>query len=72
MNDVRTILDARSPGLYACIEKLLVEAEARFNEKSGQAPSEFLLDHTRRTAAITCKLAKMEGLDLAHAKKTTS
>lgn len=63
MNDVRTILDARCPGLYTRIEELLVEAEARYNETGGHAPSEFLLDHTRRTAAITRKLAEMEGLD---------
>ena len=63
MNDVRNVLEARFPGLYASIEKMLVEAEARFNAQSGQPPSEFLLEHTRRTAAIAQKIATMEGVD---------
>ncbi|MFZ4480086.1 MAG: HD domain-containing protein [Rhodoferax sp.] len=63
MNKVRNALEARHPGLYASIEKALVEAEARFNHQSGQAPSEFLLEHTRRTAAIAHKIAAMEGVD---------
>lgn len=63
MNDVRNMLEARFPGLYARIEKMLVEAEARYNEQAGQAPSEFLLEHTRRTAAIAHKIASMEGVD---------
>jgi len=63
MNDVRNVLEARLPGLYASIEKMLVEAEARFNKQRGQAPSEFLLEHTRRTAAIARKLCSMEGVD---------
>ena len=52
MNDVRDALDARFPGLHAAIEATLVEAETHYNRRSGQAPSEFLLEHTRRTAAI--------------------
>ena len=64
MNDVRNVLEARFPGLYARIEKMLVEAEARYNAQSGQAPSEFLLEHTRRTAAIAHKISVMEGVDL--------
>ena len=63
MNKVRNALEARHPGLYASIEMALVEAEARFNHQSGQAPSEFLLEHTRRTAAIAHKIAAMEGVD---------
>ncbi len=63
MNDVRKVLEARCPGLYARIEVMLVEAEARYNHQSGQAPSEFLLEHTRRTAAIARKIAAMEGVD---------
>jgi len=63
MNDVRNVLEARFPGLYARIEKMLVEAEARYNEQAGQAPSEFLLEHTRRTAAIAHKISVMEGVD---------
>jgi len=63
MNGVRNVLEARHPGLYASIERMLVEAEARFNHQSGQAPSEFVLEHTRRTAAIADKIAAMEGVD---------
>ncbi len=63
MNAVRNGLEARHPGLYASIEMMLVEAEARYNRQSGQAPSEFLLEHTRRTAAIAHKLAAMEAVD---------
>lgn len=63
MNDVRNVLEARFPGLYGDIEKLIVEAEAQFNLQSGQAPSEFLLEHTRRTAAIAHKISAMEGCD---------
>jgi len=63
MNDVRNVLEARFPGLYASIQKMLVEAEARFNKQSGQAPSEFLLEHTLRTAAIAHKIALMERVD---------
>jgi putative nucleotidyltransferase with HDIG domain len=63
MNDVRTILEARYPGLYASIKKMLVEAEAQYNEKTGQAPSEFVLEHSLRTAAIANKISEMEGVD---------
>lgn len=63
MNHVRKVLEARFPGLHASIEKMLVEAEARYNQQSGQAPSEFLLEHTQRTAAIAHKIAAMEGVD---------
>ncbi|MEI6733389.1 MAG: HD domain-containing protein [Comamonadaceae bacterium] len=63
MNHVRNALETRYPGLYASIEKVLVETEARYNEQNGQARSEFLLEHTRRTAAIAHKLATMEGVD---------
>ena len=63
MNDVRNVLEARFPGLYVNIEKLLVEAEAQYNAQAGQAPSEFLLEHTWRTAAIAHKISGMEGVD---------
>lgn len=63
MNDVRNVLEARLPGLHTRIERLLVESEARYNAESGQVPSEFLLEHTRRTAAIAHKIAAMEGVD---------
>ena len=63
MSQVRILLEARFPGLYASIEKLVIESEAQFNASSGQAPSEFLLEHTLRTAAIAHKLAVMEGVD---------
>jgi putative nucleotidyltransferase with HDIG domain len=63
MKQVRKVLESRFPGLYAEIERALVEAEARYNAQAGQAPSEFLLEHTRRTAAIAHKIAAMEGVD---------
>jgi putative nucleotidyltransferase with HDIG domain len=63
MNHVRNVLEVRFPGLYASIEKVLVEAEARYNDQTGQAPSQFLLEHTLRTAAIAHKIAVMEGVD---------
>jgi len=63
MNDVRNMLETRVPGLHARIEKMLVEAEARYNRQTGQAPSEFLLEHARRTAAIAHKISRMEGVD---------
>jgi putative nucleotidyltransferase with HDIG domain len=63
MNDVRNVLEARVPGLYANIEKLLIEAEAQYNTQAGQAPAEFLLEHTRRTAAIAHQMSGMEGVD---------
>ena len=63
MNEVRNVLEARFPGLHAAIETLIVEAEAGFNARAAQAPSEFLLEHTPRTAAIARKIAAMEGAD---------
>jgi putative nucleotidyltransferase with HDIG domain len=63
MNDVQHMVETRFPGLYACIERTLVEAEARYNHQTSQAPSEFLLEHTRRTAAIAHEIARMEGAD---------
>ena len=63
MKQVRNVLDSRFPGLYTSIEELLIESEARYNAQTGQAPSEFLLEHTRRTAAIAHKIAAMEGVD---------
>jgi putative nucleotidyltransferase with HDIG domain len=63
MKQVRNVIEGRFPGLYASIEKTLVDAEAGYNARSGQAPSEFLLEHTRRTAAIAHKLSAMEGVD---------
>ena len=63
MNDVRNLLESRFPGLHARIEKMLVEAEARYSEQANQAPSEFLLEHARRTAAIAHSISAMEGVD---------
>src|SRR3972149_2544 len=63
MNEVRKLLESRFPGLHARIEQTFIEAEARYNRQAKQAPSEFLLEHTRRTAAIAHKIAAMEGVD---------
>ncbi|MGP1680210.1 MAG: HD domain-containing protein [Burkholderiales bacterium] len=63
MNEVRKLLESRFPGLHARIEQTLAEAEARYNLQAKQAPSEFLLEHTRRTAAIAHKIAAMEKVD---------
>ena len=63
MNEVRKLLQSRFPGLHARIEQTLVEAEARYNRQTKQAPSEFLLEHTQRTAAIARTLAAREGVD---------
>jgi len=63
MNDVRNLLNTRFPGLHARIEKMLIEAEARYNLQSNQPPSEFLLEHARRTAAIAHTISTMEGVD---------
>lgn len=63
MNEVRNLLEPRFPGLLASIEGALADAEAAFNRRSRQAPSEFLVDHTRRTAAIAHLLAVREGVD---------
>jgi putative nucleotidyltransferase with HDIG domain len=63
MNDVQNLLESRFPGLHGCIETMLVEAEARYNRQANQAPSEFLLEHTRRTAAIAHKISRLEQAD---------
>ena len=63
MNDVRKLLESRLPGLHARIEQTLIEAEARYNRQNQQAPSEFLLEHTRRTAAIAHTIAALEQVD---------
>lgn len=63
MNAVRKLLESRFPGLHGRIEETLVESEAHYNRLAKQAPSEFLLDHTQRTAAISYKLAEMERVD---------
>ena len=63
MNEVRKLLEPRFPGLHARIEQVLIEAEARYNRQNQQAPSEFLLEHSQRTAAIAHKLAVMERVD---------
>lgn len=63
MNNVRSLLDARIPGLYAVIEKMLVEVEAQHNVQTGRASSEYLLEHSRRTAAIAIKIARLEEVD---------
>lgn len=65
MHDVRNLLEGRFPGLHARIEKALIEAEARYNRRHGtnDASSEFLLEHTRRTAAIAHHIATLEGVD---------
>ena len=63
MNEVRKLLESRYPGLQARIEQMLVASEARFNQQSQQSPSEFLLEHTRHTAAIAHTLALRERVD---------
>ncbi|MBK5102647.1 MAG: HD domain-containing protein [Burkholderiales bacterium] len=63
MNEVRKLLQARIPGLHARIEQTLIEAEARYNRRTKQAASQFLLEHTQRTAAIANKIAAMERVD---------
>lgn len=63
MNEVRKLLQSRFPGLHARIEQTLVESEARYNRKTQQAPSQFLLEHTQHTAAIAHQLATREGVD---------
>ena len=60
MNEVRKLLESRAPGLHACIEQALVDCEADFNRRKQQAPSEFLVDHSRQTAAIAHLLAVRE------------
>jgi HD superfamily phosphodiesterase len=63
MNDVLNMLEDRFPGLHTRIEKMLVESEAQYNQQTNQAPSEFLMEHTRRTAAIAHKISRMEEVD---------
>lgn len=63
MNAVRQLLEQHLPGLYARIEAALVESEALFNRGRNQGPSEHLLDHTLRSAAIALSLAGAEGVD---------
>jgi len=63
MNEVRKLLESRFPGLHARIEQTLVDAETLYNRQTKQAPSEFLLEHTQRTAAITHNIAAMERVD---------
>lgn len=63
MNEVRKLLESRFPGLHARIEQTLVQAEARYNRQTKQAPSAFLLEHTLRTAAIAHTISAMEGID---------
>jgi len=63
MNEVRNLLEMRHPGLHARIERSLADAEARYNLQANQAPSEFLLEHTLRTAAIAHTICAMEGID---------
>ena len=63
MNEVRKLLESRFPGLHARIEQTLVESEARYNRQTNQPPSEFLLEHTQRTAAIAHNIAAMERVD---------
>lgn len=63
MNEVRNLLESRLPGLHARIEQTLVDAEARYNSQTEQAPSQFLWEHTLRTAAIAHGICAMEGVD---------
>lgn len=63
MNEVRKLLESRFPGLHARIARTLVDSEARYNRRTQQQPSQFLLEHTQHTAAIAHKLATSEGVD---------
>lgn len=63
MNEVRKLLESRYPGLHARIEQTLVTSEARFNKQAQQSPSEFLLEHTRHTAAIAHMLSLRERVE---------
>jgi putative nucleotidyltransferase with HDIG domain len=63
MNEVRKLLQSRFPGLHARIEGTLAESEARYNRRVGQPPTNFLLEHTQRTAAIAYRLALQEQVD---------
>jgi putative nucleotidyltransferase with HDIG domain len=63
MNDVRNVLETRCPGLHGRIEQMLIDAEARYSRRTNQPASEFLLEHTQRTAAIALKISSIEGVD---------
>ncbi len=63
MNEVRRLLEPRFPGLHARVERMLADSEARYNRQNQQAHSEFLLEHTRHTAAIARTLALRESVD---------
>ena len=63
MSEVRKLLATRCPGLLDCIEKTLADAEVRYNRQSNQPPSQFLLEHTRRVAAIALKISRIEEVD---------
>mgnify|MGYP005806160297 CR=1 FL=1 len=63
MNEVRKLLESRFPGLHARIARTLVDSEARYNRRTQQSPSQFLLEHTQHTAAIAHTLATREGVD---------
>lgn len=63
MNEVRRILEARFPGLHARIEQSLIDSEEWYNQNHGQAPSQFLREHSQHTAAIAHQLALREEVD---------
>ncbi len=63
MNETRDLLETRYPGLHARIVNVLIDAEARYNQSAGHSPSQFLREHTERTAAIAQKLCVLEGID---------
>ncbi len=63
MNGVRNVLETRCPGLHGRIEQMLIDAEARYSRNTNQPASEFLLEHSQRTAAIAQKISKIEGVD---------
>ncbi len=63
MNEVRKLLESRCAGLHARIEQALVQSEADFDRRNRQSPSEFLVEHSRQTAAIAHLLAAREGVD---------
>lgn len=63
LNNVRRVLEARVPGLHARIEEMLRDSEALYCRRREQPPSEFLLEHSGRTAAIAYNLALMEEVD---------
>lgn len=63
MNTVRILLESRYPGLYSSIVSTLTEAEATFNARNGEAPSQFLIGHTLRVTAIARTICEMEEID---------